>query len=130
MFTCGGGGHRMDTSQKTGKSLPKSTATNGSGDGVKSLRDAAALGYRFTRSDSGLILIRVLIQGGQERPLVGGLNGRMAQEVALMAQPMDLEMNGSWGKDGVRPSLENWLRDCAWPWMVCRAPHWMVNPLG
>ena len=87
--------------KKTGKSLPKSTETSGAGDGVKSLRDAAALGYRFTRSDKGLILTRVLIQGGQERPLVGGLNGRMAQEVALMAQQMDLEiervMGQRWG---------------------------------
>ncbi len=56
------------------------------------LREPASLGYRFTRSDRGLILNRVLIQKDTEHPLVGGLSGRMAQSVALMAQPMDLEI--------------------------------------
>jgi superfamily II DNA or RNA helicase len=59
---------------------------------IHALREPAGLGYRFTRTDRGPILTRVLIQNGQERPLVGGLAGRMAQSVAMMAQPMDLEI--------------------------------------
>jgi superfamily II DNA or RNA helicase len=73
--------------EKSGEPLPKAD-----GDGGDTLRRSAQLGYRFLRSEKGMILNRVLISDGNEKILVGGLMGRMAQEVALMAQPQDLEI--------------------------------------